>query len=182
MGEEGALAVVQGPDGHHVLLAELEVKDVQVLRHPLLVGGLRDDHHVALDQKTQGGLGHGLAVLGADGLEGGVGEEVLPSLGEGAPGLVDHAVLGHHLMGGGLLEEGVGLHLVHHGLDLRKLAQVDEPVGVEVGHADGPDLPRLVELRHGPPGVPVDGLPIVELVGGGGPVDSYSANSSFSIR
>ena len=53
-------------------------------------------------------------------------------------------VLFHVLMGRLLLLEHVGFHLVHGGGHLHKLAQIDEPVRVEVGHPNGPQLPGLV--------------------------------------
>ena len=69
-----------------------------------------------------------------------------------------------------LLPAGVQLDLIHHGLD-RTLQQGLEVVGLEVRNADGPHAAALVQLRHGPPGLPVDVLPIFILVRIGGPVD-----------
>ena len=62
------------------------------------------------------------------------------------------AVFDHDLVGLALLVEDMGLHLVDHRRDLHKATQVDEPVGVEVGHADGPRLAGLVGFLHGAPG------------------------------
>ena len=67
-----------------------------------------------------------------------VGEEVVLVLGEGAPGHDVAVVLFHIALGLGLLVEDVGLHLVHHGLDLDVGLEVDEAVRVEVADADGP--------------------------------------------
>ena len=52
-------------------------------------------------------------------------------------------------MGRLLLLEHVGFHLVYGGGHLHKLAQIDEPVRVEVGHPNGPQLAGLVSLFHG---------------------------------
>ena len=54
----------------------------------------------------------------------------------------------------------MGFHLVYHGANLHELAQVHQTVGEEVGDPNGPDLPSLVGLFHGPPGaiVVVEGL------------------------
>ena len=122
--------------------------------------GFGDDHHIALQQKPQGDLGHGFAVLGPHRRQNRVGEEILPPLGKGAPGLMDDAILLHDGMGRLLLVQGVGFHLVYHGANLHELAQVHQTVGEEVGDPNGPDLPSLVGLFHGPPGaiVVVEGL------------------------
>ena len=58
-------------------------------------------------------------------------------------------------MGRLLLLEHMGFHLVHGGGHLHKLAQIDEPVWVEIGHPNGPQLPGLVRLLHGPVGAVV---------------------------
>ena len=155
MGEEQAFALVQPADGGHVLIGQGEVKDLEVLAHPILVGGLGYGHHVRLEQEAQGCLGCGLAVLLADLVQDGVVEEVIAALGEGAPALVLHAVFFHDLVGLGLLLEHMGLHLVDGRGHFYELAQVDEPIRVEVGHANGPDLARLVSLLHGAVGAVV---------------------------
>lgn len=73
---------------------------------------------------------------------------------------MDDAILLHDGMGRLLLVQGVGFHLVYHGANLHELAQVHQTVGEEVGDPNGPDLPSLVGLFHGPPGaiVVVEGL------------------------
>ena len=67
-------------------------------------------------------------------------------------------VLFHVLMGRLLLLEHVGFHLVHGGGHLHKLAQIDEPVRVEVGHSNGPELPRPCT----PPPCPVGAVVVAE--------------------
>lgn len=127
MGEGQALASVQPPDGIHVFVGQGEAEDLEVLDHPLLVGGLGDRHHVGLEQEAQGDLGCGSAILFADLVQDGVVEEIVAALGEGAPALAPHAVSHHDLMGLGLLLERMGLHLVDGRGHLHELAQVDEP-------------------------------------------------------
>ena len=52
-------------------------------------------------------------------------------------------------------EEGVQLHLVHHGGDLGIEAQVGQSLGIEIAYAKGPNFTRLVQFLHGPPGAVV---------------------------
>ena len=148
VGEEQALAFIQLADDLHLLLGQREIKDVKVLLHPLLVGGFGDDHHVALQQKAQGGLRGGFVILLTDFVQDGIGEKVVASLGEGAPGLVLHAVLFHVLVRGLLLMEDVGLHLVDRRGDFGELAQVDQAVGIKIADADGAQLASTVGLFH----------------------------------
>ena len=42
--------------------------------------------------------------------------------------------------------------------------QIRQPVGVEAAHADGPDLPLLTQLRHGPPGPVVVAQGLVDQI------------------
>ena len=58
-----------------------------------------------------------------------------------------------------LVEVGLTLHLVGHGLDGAPLEDISDLLGVEVGDADALDQPQGHELLHGEPGVGgVDGL------------------------
>ena len=59
----------------HVLSIKFEVEEVQILLHPLLVNGLRDDDYVALQQPAQGYLCGSLAVFLSNLGEGRVGEQ-----------------------------------------------------------------------------------------------------------
>ena len=76
-------------------------------------------------------------MFGVDPGQGRVGEDVVLPLGEGRPGLVDDAQLGHDGVRGVLLSEGVRLDLVHRRWDLGQGGDVDEALGVEVRDADG---------------------------------------------
>jgi hypothetical protein len=58
----------------------------------------------------------------------------------------------------------MGLYLVDRGNDLVVSDEVDEAVGVEVGHADGLDQPIAVQLLHGPPGAVVVAEGLVDQV------------------
>src|SRR5215208_4921260 len=96
--EEGRGAGVHRGDAGHLLVGELEVEDVEVLRHPLPADGLGVGGDLALDEPPQHDLGHRLAVGGADLAEGRVGEQVVAALGERAPGLELDAALTHELL------------------------------------------------------------------------------------
>jgi hypothetical protein len=87
-------------------------------------------------------------------------EYVVAAFGERAPGLHLHAPVAHELPVGLALEERVRLDLVDGRRDVVVLDEVDEPVGVEVGDADGLDQAVAVEVLHSPPGAVVvaDGL------------------------
>ena len=117
--------------------------------------GLRNDHHTALDEETQGGLSHGLAIFLADGFQHGVSEEVVASFCERPPRHDLRAVLLHDFLRLALLVEHVRLHLVHHRLDAAELGEVDEAVGIEVRHADGAELACPVRFLHGAVGAVV---------------------------
>ncbi len=164
----GAAEGGQGGDLRHILRGEGKGEEVPVLRHPGGGHRLGQGEDPLFQAPPQADLGRRLAVVLGDGGEDGVVQHPAPA--QGAPGLHQDTVVPAEGQGLPLLAAGVELDLVHHGGHL-SLQQGLQVVGAEVGHADGPDLPRLVELCHGPPGVPVDGLPVVELVGGGGPVD-----------
>ena len=88
-----AVADVELCDLCHILVAELEVPDGQVLLHALLVDGLRDDGDAALDVPPQGHLGGALAVFLADGGQHGMGEDAVVALGKETPCFGMDAVL-----------------------------------------------------------------------------------------
>ena len=148
VGEEQALAAVQRLNGGHILGGKGEIKQVKVLLHPLLVDGFRDDDHIALQQEAQSRLGCSLAVLGANGRQGRIGEHILAALGKGTPGFDLAAVLFQVFFGCLLLLEDVSLNLVDGGLHSGKVLDVQVAVRAEVGHADGADLAGVVELLH----------------------------------
>ena len=147
--EEEALAGVEGCDGLHIVVAEREVEDVEVLGHALDVDRLRYDDDAPLNQPAECHLGHALAVLMADGLEHGVGEEAVASFGKRPPRHDAAAESVHVLAGFGLLVEYVGLDLIHHRRNLDVARQVDEVVGIEVAHADGAQFAVLVGVLEG---------------------------------
>ena len=68
-------------------------------------------------------------------------EDAIHALRKGRPGHGPDLVLRHNLPQLPLLAEGVQLDLVHRRDDLMAENQVAEPVGQEVAHPDGPDLP-----------------------------------------
>ena len=73
MVEEKAVGGVERSNLLHVLSIKLEVEEVQILFHSLLVNSLRDDDYVALQQPAQGYLYSSLAVFLANLGEGWVG-------------------------------------------------------------------------------------------------------------
>src|SRR5262249_16938626 len=76
----------------HVVLAQLEVEEVDVLADPLGRHRLGDDHVAELEVPAQDGLSRGLVVVGGDRLDRAVFEQ--GTLRERAPGLGGDAVLG----------------------------------------------------------------------------------------
>ena len=75
MVEEETVGGVERSNLLHVLSIKFKVEEVQILLHPLLVNGLRDDDYVALQQPAQGYLCGSLAVFLANLGEGRVGEQ-----------------------------------------------------------------------------------------------------------
>ena len=77
-----------------------------------------------------------------------------------APGFVAYAVLIHDAVVVVALVVDVGLDLVDRRCDFVVDDEVDEPVGEEVGHADGAHAALVQEFLHRPPGavVVVEGL------------------------
>ena len=73
MVEEETVGGVERSNLLHVLSIKFEVEEVQILLHPLLVNGLRDDDYVALQQPAQGYLCSSLSIFLANLGEGWVG-------------------------------------------------------------------------------------------------------------
>src|SRR3954447_5487212 len=118
---------------------ELEVDDVEVLRDPLRLGGLRDHRAALLDAPTQqhlrGRLAARLGDAGDDGILQGAGVLALAVEGDaadGGPGLVEDAVLAVEVLHLALLEVGVDLELVDPGHDVGAVEQTGEVVDHEV--------------------------------------------------
>ena len=151
MREEQAVSQVQLADALHILVTQREVEHIEVLLHTLLADGLRDDNHAALDEVAQGGLCRTLVVFRTDGYQRFVAEEVVASLGKRSPRHNMCAVLLHNLLRLYLLVEHVGFHLIDHWRYLAELRQVDESVGIEIRHADGSELARLIRFHHRSP-------------------------------
>ena len=63
MVEEETVGGVEPGNRLHVVCIEFEVEEIQILLHSLLVNGLRDDDHVALQQPAQGYLSGSLAIF-----------------------------------------------------------------------------------------------------------------------
>ena len=119
--EERAATGVERGDGDHLVVAQREVEDVEVLFHAIAVRALRDTDHTALQQPAQHDLGDRLAVRLADASEDLVAEEVVSALRKGCPALHGYLLAGHILLCVALLEEHVALDLVHGGGDVRAM-------------------------------------------------------------
>lgn len=111
MGEEETFPSIQCFDGSHIFFAQGKIKDLEILFHPVFVDGFGNDNHIALKQKTQGGLGSCFSIAGADGSQYGVGEQIVSTFRKGSPGFDLTAVLFHIFFGGLLLLEYMGFHL-----------------------------------------------------------------------
>ena len=73
MVEEETVGGVELGNRLHVLSIKFEVEEIQIFFHALLVNGLRDDDHIALQQPAQGYLCSSLAIFLANLSEGRVG-------------------------------------------------------------------------------------------------------------
>ena len=114
MVEEEALPGVESTDRLHILIAEREVKDVEILLHALFVGALRDDYDVILQEVAKADLGNTLTIPGPYGGEDRVGEESVAAFCHRAPchvGAAEFLLEASELL---LLIEDMGLHLVDH--------------------------------------------------------------------
>ena len=118
MVEEDTVGGVERSNRLHVVGIEFEVEETLILLHSLLVNGLRDDDHVALQQPAQGYLCGSLAVFLANLGEGRVGEQAILTLCQRSLRHELGAKLVHEFSGLVLLVEHVRLHLVHHRCNL----------------------------------------------------------------
>ena len=137
MVEEETLAGVEAGDLLHVILAQLEIEDVEILLHALHMYGLRYDDHTALDEPAQSYLSRRFAIFLSDTHKDRVGEEIVAALGKRPPRHDVAAILLHILPGADLLVEHVGLHLIHHRRNLHVACEVNQMVRVEIADTDG---------------------------------------------
>ena len=138
-------------NSRHLLVAQLEVEELDVLADPLRRHRLGDDHVAELQVPAQDRLGRGLAVPLGDRGDRLVVEQL--ALGERAPGLGGDAVLGVPGAQLGLLEARVQLDLVDGRPGLGLGLQPFEILDAEVGDADRARAPLLVDPFEGAPGV-----------------------------
>lgn len=147
------VVLVEFGDLGHLAVGEAEVEDIQILRHTLLVGALGDGHDAALRQPAQGDLRGILAVLATDGGQLRAFDDAVHALSaQWTPGHHPRAELGVQRFDGGLLDEGIALQLVDHGLHIHIVGEVEEATRLEVAHADGAHLAVAVGTLHGAPG------------------------------
>jgi hypothetical protein len=117
------------------------------LRHPLGVDRLGDGDDVALGEPAQHDLGDGLAVGAPISVRVGSENRLLRPSANPPPGLVLDPPPGHEVVVGLPLEVGVGLDLVDRRSGPGAVDKVHEPVGVEVGDADGLTVPCSFRAR-----------------------------------
>ena len=83
--EETGSPPYRAPDRFHILVFQLETKNVEVLGHPVPTNRLRDDDDSSLYQPTQDHLRNRFAVILGDREQQFVAENIVLSLGEGSP-------------------------------------------------------------------------------------------------
>lgn len=117
--------------------------NVEILLDTFFVDCFCHRDNSSLVESTENGLGHALFVLGRHLNQRFVMKRIVPSFGERGPRFKKDAVLIRPFLCFELLVENVDFNLIDHGLDLAELANVDEPVGIEIGDADrsAPSLP-----------------------------------------
>ena len=121
-----------------------------------------NDDDAALNVPAENDLRDRFAVFCADLCKDGVGEQTSPTFAEGRPRLVDDAVLVHPFVRNFLLIVRVRFHLIDHRLYAREGADVHQPVGVEVGNADGAQFPLRIQLLQSPPRAVIIGERLVQ--------------------
>ena len=84
--EEEARRRIEGAHRFHVLVPKFEIKNVEVLGHPLPTHGFRDDDNPSLYQPTQYYLRNRFAVLFGNRKQRLVMKDIVFSLGERTPG------------------------------------------------------------------------------------------------
>ena len=149
------VADIHSGDALQFFLRQFKIKDIQVFCHPFLMDRLGDGGEIPLEVPAEDDLGCGLAVPAGDLRQRLVVENILLSLGKGAPRLGNNPIVLHDPQGGVLLEKRVDLNLIDHGPDLLVHAQVYQPLRGEVAHPDGPDRALPVQPLHSPPGAVV---------------------------
>ena len=108
-------------------------------------------HDAALQVPTQNDLRNRLAVLRADLCKNGLDEQSASALAEWRPCFMDDTVLVHPFVCGFLLIVRMRLHLIDHRFDARKGTNVHQPVGIEVGNADGAQFSLRIQLLQRSP-------------------------------
>ena len=113
MGEKQALSGIQGLNLFHLIFAESEVKNIKILFHAVLVGGLGNQYHIGLKEKTQSSLGNGFTMSVSDFFQDRIIEIIIFAFCKRSPGHDLSAVFLHIFLCSLLLLEYMGLHLVY---------------------------------------------------------------------
>lgn len=149
--EKGTLLFIESGNSVHILVGKGKTEHVEIFAHALDVRRLGDDDYAALNVPAEHYLRHRFAVFCGNLFKHGAGEKSAPSLAERRPGLVRDAVLFHPFVRNLLLIVRVRFDLVDHRLYACETAQVDEPVGIEVGNADCAQFALGIQFLERPP-------------------------------
>lgn len=173
MGEERALFFIQRRDLVHIFFRQCEIKYVEIFHHAFVMGGFRDHDDAALNEPAQHDLSGALAVLHPDFSDRCVFEQASAAFSEGRPGFLQDIIFFHDFMGGLLLIEHMGFHLIDHRLDAGEQCEIDKSVRIEVRYADRTYLSFIIQLFQRPPGAVIIGKRLVR--------DQDNLSSAFSL-
>ena len=132
-----AVSEIHFCDLRHILITELEIPDVQVLFHTLLVNGFRDNGYTSLYVPAQSYLSRSLSVLLADSGRYRMSEDTMVAFCKRTPCLRMNAILFHKRQSVFLLEERMQLYLIDCRHNIYGLTQVRQTVRVEIADTDG---------------------------------------------
>lgn len=133
---------VERRDTNHLVIGQCEIKDADILYHPLFVHGLGNDHHATLKVPAQNDLSDALPVFLCNLCDDGIAEYVVMAFSKWCPGLVLDVLLLHKLVGRLLHEERMRLNLVDGRPNLIVKHKVYQAVVGEARHTNGTDAPH----------------------------------------
>src|SRR5690242_21580638 len=151
MVEETAGLRVQCADRGHVLGAQLEIKNCEILGHAFLSHRLGENDDASLRHPAEDDLCHAALVSLGDAQQQRVCEDVIAPLGERSPGFRLDIVCLKKRLRIDLLMEGIDFDLIDRRYDLVVNHQVHEAVRMKVRNADGLDRASAIRLLHRAP-------------------------------
>ena len=143
-----AVSEIHFCDLRHILITELEIPDVQVLFHTLLVNGFRDNGYTSLYVPAQSYLSRSLSVLLADSGQYRMSEDTMVAFCKRTPCLRMNAILFHKRQSVFLLEERMQLYLIDCRHNIYGLTQVRQTVRVEIADTDGFQFSFFISFLH----------------------------------